>query len=82
MPYTGQGLMKLGEQIILAERSYNKLNGFTPADDFLPERFYTEAGTPGQGIEIPPIDKARFSAEMEKYYRMRGEGEKAKKELL
>ncbi len=79
--FTGQGLMKLGEEVILAERSYNKLNGFTPSDDFLPERFYTEAGTPGEGIEIAAIDKARFSAEMEKYYRMRGEGESGREEL-
>jgi aldehyde:ferredoxin oxidoreductase len=71
MPFTGQGLMKIGEEIILAERLYNKENGFTREDDFLPERFYTEPGTPGEGIEIPPIDKARFTEELEKYYRMR-----------
>jgi aldehyde:ferredoxin oxidoreductase len=69
--FTGQGLMKVGEEVILAERRYNKENGFTKQDDFLPERFYTEAGSSGDGIEIPAIDKARFSEEMEKYYRMR-----------
>ena len=71
MPFTGQGLMKIGEEIILAERRYNKENGLTKEDDFLPERFYTEAGTSGDGINIPPIDKKRFTEEMEKYYRMR-----------
>jgi aldehyde:ferredoxin oxidoreductase len=71
MPFTGQGLMKTGEEIILTERRYNKDNGFTREDDFLPERFYTEPGTPGEGIEIPPIDKVRFTEELEKYYRMR-----------
>jgi len=71
MPFTGQGLMKTGEEIVLAERRYNKENGFTKADDFLPERFYTEQGTPGESIEIPPIDKQRFAEELEKYYRMR-----------
>jgi aldehyde:ferredoxin oxidoreductase len=71
MPFTGQGLMKTGEKIILTERRYNKENGFTIADDFLPERFYTEAGTSGEGIDIPPIDKARFTEELHKYYRMR-----------
>ncbi len=70
-PFTGQGLMKTGEEIVLAERRYNKNNGFTKADDFLPERFYTEAGTSGEGVEIPPIDKARFTGELEKYCRMR-----------
>jgi aldehyde:ferredoxin oxidoreductase len=71
LPFTGQGLMKIGEEIIRTERRYNKENGFTKADDFLPERFYTEAGTSGEGIEIPPIDKARFTEELDKYYRMR-----------
>ena len=71
MPFTGQGLMKIGEEIILTERRYNKENGFTKEDDFLPERFYTEAGSSGDGINIPPIDKKRFTEEMEKYYRMR-----------
>lgn len=73
IPFTGQGLMKLGEKIILTERGYNKTLGFTPEHDFLPERFYTESGTSGDGITIPPIDKARFTRELEKYYRMRNE---------
>ncbi len=71
MPFTGQGLTKSGEETILTERQYNEENGFREDDDFLPERFYTEPGTPGEGIEIPPIDKARFTEELEKYYRMR-----------
>jgi len=71
MPFTGQGLMKTGEEIVLTERRFNKENGFTEADDFLPERFYTEPGTSGGGIDIPPIDKARFTEELNKYYRMR-----------
>ncbi len=71
MPFTGQGLMKIGEQVVLTERHYNRENGFTKQDDFLPERFYTEAGTSGDGITIPPVDKKRFTEELEKYYRMR-----------
>ncbi len=71
--FTGQGLMKTGEEIILSERRYNRENGFKKADDFLPERFFLEAGSSGEGIEVPPIDKARFAEEMGKYYRMRGE---------
>jgi aldehyde:ferredoxin oxidoreductase len=71
MPFTGQGLMKAGEEVILAERRYNRENGFTKADDYLPERFYTEAGTSGEGINIPPVDKERFTEELDKYCRMR-----------
>jgi aldehyde:ferredoxin oxidoreductase len=71
MPFTGQGLMKTGEETVLSERRYNKENGFTKEDDFLPERFYSEAGTSGEGIDIPPVDKKRFTEELDKYYRMR-----------
>jgi aldehyde:ferredoxin oxidoreductase len=71
-PFSGQGLMKIGEKIIQTERQYNHENGFSKADDFLPERFYTEEGSSGEGITIPPIDKARFTKELEKYYTMRG----------
>ena len=71
LPFTGQGLMKIGEEIIHAERHYNAENGFLKQDDYLPERFYTEAGSSGDGITIPPIDKKRFTEELEKYYRMR-----------
>jgi aldehyde:ferredoxin oxidoreductase len=71
MPFTGQGLMTIGEEIVLIERRYNRESGFTREDDFLPERFYTEAGSSGEGIDIPPVDKERFTEEMEKYYRMR-----------
>ncbi len=73
LPFSGQGLMKIGEKIVITERTYNTRNGFTKKDDFLPERFYTEAGSSGEGIEIPPIDKKRFSEELDKYYRIRGE---------
>jgi aldehyde:ferredoxin oxidoreductase len=69
--FTGQGMMEIGEQIILKERRYNIENGFTRDDDLLPDRFFTEAGTPGEGILIPSIDKARYLAELDKYYRMR-----------
>jgi aldehyde:ferredoxin oxidoreductase len=71
IPFTGQGLMKLGEEIILTERRYNKALGFSKEHDYLPERFYTEAGSSGDGITIPFIDKARFTEELEKYNRMR-----------
>lgn len=69
--YTGQGLMKTGEEIIALEREYNEQNGFREQDDFLPDRFYAESGTPGEGIEVPPVDRKRFTEELERYYRIR-----------
>lgn len=69
--YTGQDLSKTGERIVTLERRFNKENGFGEEDDLLPERFYTEAGTSGGGIEIPAIDRERYREELKKYYRIR-----------
>ena len=70
--YSAQRLKELGERIYLTERYYNQENGFTAADDQLPERFFTEPGSSGDGVEVPPIDRQRFAEELQKYYRIRG----------
>jgi len=70
--YTPQSLVRIGERIFLVERFYNCANGFSAAHDRLPERFYCEPGTGGEGIDIPPIDRLRFNEELQKYYRIRG----------
>jgi len=70
--YTPQSLKETGERIYLTERFYNCANGFTAVDDFLPDRFYSEPGSSGDGIDIHPIDRDRFHGEMQKYYRIRG----------
>ncbi|HJV65843.1 MAG TPA: aldehyde ferredoxin oxidoreductase family protein [Geomonas sp.] len=70
--YTPESLKAIGERIYLTERFYNCENGFSAADDTLPERFFSEAGSSGEGIEVPPIDRARFDEELQKYYRIRG----------
>lgn len=70
--YPPQRLKEIGKRICLTERFYNCANGFSRMDDFLPERFFTEAGSSGDGIEITPIERERFEEELEKYYRIRG----------
>jgi len=70
--YSPQRLKEIGRRIVLAERFYNCANGFSRRDDLLPERFFTEAGSSGDGIEIRPIDRQRFEEELDKYYRIRG----------
>jgi aldehyde:ferredoxin oxidoreductase len=70
--YSPQALKEIGERICLTERFYNCANGFTAQDDLLPQRFFSEPGSSGEGIEIPPIDRARFDEELQKYYRIRG----------
>lgn len=70
--YSPQKLKEIGERIYLTERFYNQQNGFSVVDDQLPERFFSEPGSSGEGIEVPPVDRERFAEELGKYYRMRG----------
>jgi len=70
--YSPQRLKEIGRRILLTERFYNCANGFSRRDDSLPERFFSEAGSSGDGIDIHPIDRQRFEEELDKYYRIRG----------
>jgi len=70
--FTATQLLAGGERIWLSERYYNQMNGFTSADDMLPERFFQEPGSSGHGISIPAIDRQRFLDERARYYRLRG----------
>lgn len=70
--YTPNRLKEIGRNICLTERYYNWRNGFGGADDNLPARFFTEPGSGGDGVDIPPIDRTRFLLELDKYYRIRG----------
>ncbi len=69
---TAQDLLKVGERIYYHERLMNGLNGFDAGDDDLPPRFFAEAGSSGNGIEIPPLDRADFLEARARYYRIRG----------
>lgn len=70
--YTPQSLKEIGRNIYLTERFYNDQNGFNSSHDTLPARFFTEAGSSGEGIDVPALDMVRFEQEMQKYYRIRG----------
>jgi aldehyde:ferredoxin oxidoreductase len=70
--YSPQRLKEIGRRIYLTERFYNCANGFSRKDDILPERFFAEPGSSGDGINILPIDRGRFEEELDKYYRIRG----------
>lgn len=67
-----QELLRAGERIYYHDRVMNSLNGFTAADDDLPERFFTTPGTSGDGIEIPALDRTAFLSSRAAYYRIRG----------
>jgi len=72
MAVTAQDLLKIGERIYYHERLMNSLNGFEAKDDDLPIRFFTEAGTSGNGIEVRPLDREAFLEARGRYYRIRG----------
>lgn len=70
--YSPQRLKEIGRRIVQTERYYNCRNGFSRVDDILPERFFMESGSSGDGIDIHPLDRVRFEEELDKYYRIRG----------
>ena len=67
-----QDLLTIGERIIYRERLMNAANGFGAADDDLPARFFTDPGTAGGGIAVPPLDRDAFLAARTRYYTVRG----------
>ena len=67
-----QDLLKKGESIYYNERIINALNGFNASDDDLPVRFFTEPGSGGNHIHIPPINRDAFLDARKKYYNIRG----------
>ncbi|MBT1070275.1 aldehyde ferredoxin oxidoreductase family protein [Pelotalea chapellei] len=70
--YSPQRLKEIGRNICLTERFYNCANGFSRTADILPERFFSEEGSSGDGIDVHPINRERFNEELDKYYRIRG----------
>ena len=72
--YDTQDLMRIGDSIYTLERWINTQRGFSVKDDCLPERFFTEEGSSGAGIEIKPIDRTAFDEALQRYYRIRACG--------
>ena len=69
---TAHDLILAGERINYNERIINCICGLTSADDDLPPRFFTEAGTSGDAMRISAIDREEFLNARAKYYRIRG----------
>ena len=69
---SAQDLLAAGERIYFRERMMNAKCGFTSEDDDLPPRFFSEKGSCGDGIDIPPLNREEFLEARSKYYRIRG----------
>lgn len=76
LDYSAGDLQSIGERIFLSERFYNQNNGFNDKDDNLPQRFFIEEGSSGEGRSIAAIDPEAFADELHRYYRLRGLDEK------
>jgi aldehyde:ferredoxin oxidoreductase len=72
LPKEAGDLLRDGERICLSERLFNCRAGFTREDDDLPARFFSEAGTSGENIEVPPLDRGEFESALSRYYANRG----------
>jgi aldehyde:ferredoxin oxidoreductase len=70
--YDTQSLLRTGERIYVLERYLNSLNGFSVAEDDLPERFFAEEGTSSPNIRIKPLDRKEFLEARNNYYKIRG----------
>jgi aldehyde:ferredoxin oxidoreductase len=72
--YDVRQLMGIGERIWNTERAVNVANGFGEEDDDLPARFFSEEGSSGTFVKIPPIGRKAFLKARADYYRIRGYG--------
>lgn len=69
--FSSYELMRVGERRNALMRCYNYREGFTAADDSLPERFYNEPIRTGRH-QGSVIDRARFQEMIQLYYAMMG----------
>jgi aldehyde:ferredoxin oxidoreductase len=68
---TGDELRRTARRIVLAKRLYNLREGWTPADDWLPERFLGESLELSSGREAA-LSPERLRGMIDTYYARRG----------
>jgi aldehyde:ferredoxin oxidoreductase len=71
LDWTAEDLNRAGERIVNMERIFNHREGFTRADDQIPERFYLDAPTIGQAKGVK-VDREQFIQIMNDHYTQRG----------
>jgi aldehyde:ferredoxin oxidoreductase len=68
---TPEEYMAVGERVFNLEKLFNLREGFTRADDVLPDRFFDDALTVGPKAGAV-LDREQFAQMMEDYYTQRG----------
>jgi aldehyde:ferredoxin oxidoreductase len=66
-----KGLMRIGERIYNMEKAFNVSAGMTRQDDWLPDRFYTEAPTKGPN-KGKVLSRSDYNFMLDEYYALRG----------
>ncbi|MFZ5796998.1 MAG: aldehyde ferredoxin oxidoreductase family protein [Thermodesulfobacteriota bacterium] len=69
---SAEDLLNIGERIYYQERMMNSENGFTAADDDLPGRFFSLAGSGDENLAVSALDREEFLTARAKYYHIRG----------
>lgn len=67
MDWSPEEFMKAGERIINLERIFNMREGFTRADDWIPDRFFEDAYTIGPA-EGKLVKRDEFAGMLDEYY--------------
>ena len=67
----GEELEATARRIVLAKRAFNAREGWTRADDGLPDRFLDESLEVGSG-RVATLTRERLDAMIEEYYEARG----------
>jgi aldehyde:ferredoxin oxidoreductase len=67
----GAELQATAKRIVLAKRAYNLREGWTPADDWLPQRLLSEPVTVGSG-RVATLTPQRLRTMVDAYYAARG----------
>ncbi|WP_428566199.1 MAG: aldehyde ferredoxin oxidoreductase C-terminal domain-containing protein [Solidesulfovibrio sp. DCME] len=80
-PVAAGELASLGARVVGRERAANSALGLDGAADDLPARFFTEPGTAGDGIAVPPLNRRAFLAARDKYFLLRGAAKPHRAEL-
>ena len=71
---TGDELQATAGRIVTAKKLYNQREGWTPAEDTLPQRFLSE-GLPASDGAQATLPRERLQAMIQAYYAARGWGD-------
>jgi len=71
LPFDAASLARVAEDIAMARRMFNEREGWTPAEDTLPARFFEEK-LPGGAARGVGIDREKFFASIRAYRERRG----------